>query len=308
MSVSTDWIDIGVAGLTISDLTVLYLDLEANPLVWGTYDSADGLSVEYATAHVRDVVGSGPVSPAPATLFRLNGVPDADDRRRLQVYETATPANSVGVDLDPQNDAVREVLALFQSSPGSQPVMFTFTDADGDPIAGVQVSIWSDDLAVPVVPQVTSTSAGGVTVYLPAGDYKAFYFKAYTSFDTSMPVDLTVATTPVSISETAVVGFPSLPTLPRVTFYGWILQPDLTPVVGTEVKMKILDTPQIVTGGVALSQYEMIATTDAAGRFELYPLGGADVLVTSVATMYHRKGRLPKQGSVNWADFAKETI
>lgn len=311
------WIDLGSAGLAIGDLTVAYTDIESAPVSSGLYTGGDGLAVEYADLLTREIVGGGPTTPAPTTLFRLTGIPDSVTAKRFAVWETATPAvaetfelGGVKPELDDVALQLSTLTALFQPAPGTWPTTFVLTDQDTlDPVPGVQVSIWDETLTVPVVPMVTTGSGGKVTVALPDGGYRAFFFRPYSTFpNVVMPYPVTVDGAPQEVPVVVNLRPPHLPTAPRITLFGWVFRPDLLPVSGAEVKLRLAVTPQIVAGGAGVSQFEMIAETDSTGRFEMYPVAGLDVFLTCDATGYKRRGRLPLSGSLNWTNFAKETL
>jgi|ERR1035437_527508 hypothetical protein len=201
------------------------------------------------------------------------------------------------------------LLAIFAVAEGSYQVTFNTTDEyTGDPIVGVEISIWNSDLSVPVVPLVRTTTGGTVNVGLPEGVYNVFCFKPYSSFIGSMPYVVTVVDQAVSQNIQLSQVRPALPTAPRITLFGWVLRADLTPVTGAEVRLRILSTPQLVAGGAGLSKFDLIGLTDTEGRFEIYPIGGINTILTCDQVGYSRKGRLPNAGSLNWSQFGVENI
>lgn len=210
------------------------------------------------------------------------------------------------LDLVTLDEKVSELLALFAVPGGTNPVAIRVTE-NGSPVTGVELSVWSSNLSVPVVPKILTTTGGIATCALPDGTYKVFCFKPYGSFIGTMPYTLVVSGASI-LDITMSSARPALPTAPRLTLFGWVLRADLTPVVGAEVKLRILTTPQIVAGGAGLSKFDLLATTDAEGRFELYPIAGVDIMLTCEQVGYSRKGRLPGSGSLNWKDFAVTTI
>lgn len=303
---NTEWINLGEVAETpvLADVTVSWYDLDLNTLADPVeLTVADGLVLEVASNAVRALHPSWSVTD---DYIRLRNLPFSATRKQIVVY-TAT---SYWTGVIGGEAAETDVLfKLFAPEDGTYPVALQcFEAGTGDPIAGVELSVWDEALETPVVPLVRTTTAGIAMAALPPGTYKVFAFKAYSTFVTGMPYPLTVTNGPVTLSITVTSVTPALPTIPKITLFGWVTRPDHVPVAGAEVKLRLLNTPQITDGGAGLTRFEMIAVTDASGRFEMFPIGGITALVTCDATSYSRRGVLPRNGSLNWRDFAKETI
>src|ERR1035437_7483600 len=105
------------------------------------------------------------------------------------------------------------LLAIFAVAEGSYQVTFNTTDEyTGDPIVGVEISIWNSDLSVPVVPLVRTTTGGIVSVGLPEGVYYVFCFLPYSSFVGAMPYEVIVVDQAVAKTIQLSQVRPSLPT------------------------------------------------------------------------------------------------
>lgn len=271
---------------------------------------ADDLVLEYASEAVKAFRGDDPGD----TIVRFRGLPFSATRMILLVeweVDNVTPLIPLisGAIVGGEPEEVNVLYGLLATTPGLTPVHFDFREAgSGDPVGGVEITVWDSTLDVPLIPLLRTTVGGRATCGLPPGAYKVFAYKPYSSFTDEFPVDLTVGVDVVILSMTLSQARPALPVVPKVTVFGWVLRPDFVPVPEAEVKLRLLNTPQMSNGGGGLTRFEITAFTDAEGRFELYPIGGITALLTCEATGYSRKGVLPLSGSLNWANFAKETI
>jgi hypothetical protein len=296
---------------TLSDLLVQWYDEDADaPAAWVVLTAGDGLVLEFASTGFKTAAGMDP-----AKLYaRLRGLPFSATEKFLQVWWNVTPAFETPVVIHDEvvggaDEDIPVLYTLFAATPGLTPVVFQVTDANtGDPVGNVEIMVWDSTLTTPVVPLLRTTTNGLAKCGLPAGAYKVFAFLPYGVFTDQFPLDLTVGPTTTTLAMTLTQSTPALPVVPKITVFGWVLRPDYTPVPGTEVKLRLLNTPQMSAGGGSLTRYEMTALTDQDGKFELYPVAGMNALLTCEATGYSRKGFLPRGGSLNWKDFATETL
>ena len=304
---NTDWFDLTpgagdpVGTPTLSDLVVRWFDRDVDSaVVVETLDAGDGLALEKTAGASATLLG---------TKYRIRGIPFRANRHKVYVAWAVSGDAIYSGEIGGTPDEVHALYGLFVPAPGLTPVNFDLSDqTTGDPVGDVEITIWDSTLMTPVVPLVRTTLAGRVTVGLPPGSYRVFAHKPYSSFTDDFPLTLTVGTDPVTLSMTLSQSRPALPVVPKVTVFGWVLRPDYTPVVGAEVKLRLLNTPQLAAGGGGLTRFEITVLTDAEGRFEMYPVGGITAYLTCESVGYSRKGRLPNGGSLNWKDLAIEAI
>ena len=307
---NSDWITVSDRYATPPTLTDLLVTVwpvhEAAPVAVEYLDESTGLILEAAPVAVRSALEVADED----FFFRLRGLPDRVTEHKCVVELIDDPAPNLVLDVfsfGGQPVQVRTLYDLFEPAAGSVPVILeAMADGTGDPIIGVEFSVWTSDLTVPVVPLVRTDSAGIARCALPPGTYKVFGFKPYCSFVSAMPVTLTVGSSLTTLSFSLSQAAATLPAVPKVTLYGWVLDGEVHPVAGAEVKMRVLNTPQRLTGGAFALRADIVKETDVNGRFEFYPAAGTQVVVTCDATGYARKGRLPLSGSLDWEQLGKE--
>lgn len=306
---NSNWITVEDRSATpplLADLRVTvwdaYTDAAAVPAV---LTEADGLVIETAPAAVRLALEV----PDEDYLFRLRGLPQYVPEHKAVVQLLAPPDPEVVLSefsFGGEPLQTRTLYELFEPAAGSVPVVITVADLEGDPVIGVDFSIWSTDLLTPVVPLIRSDSGGVARCALPPGPYKVFGFKPFHSFVPHLPYDLTVGSSLTTLAVEVSSDAPALPTVPKVTVYGYVLDAEVRPMAGVEVKARVLNTPQRLAGGAFSLRGDLVKLTDATGRFEFYLAAGCQIALACEAVGYARKGRVPLLGSINWEELGKE--
>lgn len=312
---NSDWIVVpnrAATPPTLSELRVTLWDTEVDsPVTTYEVGAADGLVVEPASLVVRRTLETPPAD----FLFRLRGLPSPYSEHRCVVELTNGGLPPTVIDvlsrfmIGGTPVRVGALYGTFAPAAGSLPVTVTVVeDETGDPLVGVELSVWTADLATAVAPLIRTTSAGIARCALPPGAYKVFPFKPFAVFVAPMPATLVVPAGGVGdITIRASLQMPSYPPATRITLYGTVLDTELRPVSGVEVKLRVLNTPQQLPGAANATRQDVVRTTDSNGKFEFYPAGGLAVWLTCEAAGYSQKGRLPLAGRLSWTDLGKET-
>lgn len=164
-------------GLILTDLVVHMWDDEAIP-------AAD---LSQPALALESLTGVG----LAAGWYRLTHLHEGPQARTLTVALAGTPTVPLFTQSWDSNVYDAELLALFQVTPSIQSVSITVLTAQNVPIPGVEVSIWSADFTVCVVPRTFTNTDGIALCGLPAGNYKVLFYKAFVAFS-SNPLDISV--------------------------------------------------------------------------------------------------------------------
>lgn len=272
--------------LTRDDLSVYLVNNELAPVE--VYDATEVL--------LERVDGVG----LSENWYRLTNLPDTDDvRKTLTVFLIPEVDVPVHVEtFEAESYTIRHIATLLQPPALNVPVTLLIAEAGPIPIAGASVSIWQG--TVPVIPMLISTSGGLVKVGLAPGTYEVYVTKPFYRFE-NLPMSITVPVLSTGEAWTKYGTYhpATLADFQRVTIYGRILRPDLSPLVGAAVRIRIANPGQTARD-VGFTRSDVEVATDATGYFEANVIGGLEVIIDCPSTGYGRRGQLPRTGSYDW--------